>query len=599
MPAWASAPTRSSATSYSEDVVLPRYLDLVRSLPVASAHRRRRCRATAARPRAYESDPHLSLRRRDGLGDLHRRAHLPSSRRMARGGTRAGRAARRAHERPADDDDADRHHLRRWARELRAGSPRRCCWSTAFRSTLFVVTDAVGSSNVWRGRQDRGIPVQPLLDWEQLGALAARRRPPRCAHLHAPRSHDARRVTPSSARSSLRSSGWRASSALTRRPSPTRTARCSHGGARRRGARTFRFGVHARASLHSLRDEDPGVAAATRQLLLCESPGSLEAWGSRRFRMRLGLLAGARSVRGIAHPESRSMTPEHPYLSIIVPVKNGQTVLPVMLENLSRSELPRESWELIVVDDGSTDDSAAIASEYADLVIRLPGRSRGPGYARNRGVERARGECVVFLDADVVVRPDTLSRIAATMSSRPDVDARVRCVLRRAGGGRRRLAVPQPPAPLHARSGAGRGADLLGRLRLRAARRVRRRRHVRRVALLARADRGRGARLSHVGAWLSHPAAARDPGHAPQAVDLPRDAQGRLHGPRRPVGATARRAARAARSRGAQGEDAQPPREGEEQHLLRLSRVCSLLALSVGRRIICWPRSVPSACWSS
>src|SRR4029079_2065351 len=37
--------------------------------------------------------------------------------------------------------------------------------------TLFVVTDAVGSSNVWRGRQDPGIPVQALLDWEQLGAL--------------------------------------------------------------------------------------------------------------------------------------------------------------------------------------------------------------------------------------------------------------------------------------------------------------------------------------------------------------------------------------------------------------------------------------------
>ena len=108
---------------------------------------------------------------------------------------------------------------------------------------------------------------------------------------------------------------------------------------------------------------------------------------------------------------------ERPYLSVVVPVKNGQSVLPTMLGNLARSELPRESWELIVIDDGSTDDSPAIASEYADLVIRLPGRSRGPGYARNRGVERARGECIVFLDADVVVRPDTLSRIAATMSS--------------------------------------------------------------------------------------------------------------------------------------------------------------------------------------
>ncbi|PYP78204.1 MAG: glycosyl transferase [Gemmatimonadetes bacterium] len=117
------------------------------------------------------------------------------------------------------------------------------------------------------------------------------------------------------------------------------------------------------------------------------------------------------------------MTPDHPFLSVIVPVKDGHNVLPQMLEHLSRSELPRETWELIVVDDGSTDDSVAIASAHADLVIRLPGRSHGPGYARNRGVERARGECIVFLDADVIVRPDTLTRLAETMMTRSDVDA--------------------------------------------------------------------------------------------------------------------------------------------------------------------------------
>jgi GT2 family glycosyltransferase len=117
------------------------------------------------------------------------------------------------------------------------------------------------------------------------------------------------------------------------------------------------------------------------------------------------------------------MTPDHPYLSVIVPVKNGHNVLPRMLDMLSRSELPRETWELIVVDDGSSDDSVSIASAYADLVIRLPEPSHGPGYARNRGVERARGECVVFLDADVVVRPDTLTRLAETMMTRSDVDA--------------------------------------------------------------------------------------------------------------------------------------------------------------------------------
>ena len=117
------------------------------------------------------------------------------------------------------------------------------------------------------------------------------------------------------------------------------------------------------------------------------------------------------------------MTPDRPYLSVIVPVKNGHNVLPRMLGALSRSELPRETWELIVVDDGSRDDTIQIASQFADLVIRLPEPSRGPGYARNRGVERARGDCVVFLDADVLVRPDTLTRLATTMTTRQDVDA--------------------------------------------------------------------------------------------------------------------------------------------------------------------------------
>ena len=97
------------------------------------------------------------------------------------------------------------------------------------------------------------------------------------------------------------------------------------------------------------------------------------------------------------------MTPDRPYLSVVVPVKNGHDVLPRMLDMLSRSELPRETWELIVIDDGSSDDSVAIASAYADLVIRLPGPSHGTGYARNRGVESARWDCVVFLDADVLV----------------------------------------------------------------------------------------------------------------------------------------------------------------------------------------------------
>ncbi|MEO8560561.1 MAG: glycosyltransferase [bacterium] len=115
--------------------------------------------------------------------------------------------------------------------------------------------------------------------------------------------------------------------------------------------------------------------------------------------------------------------PPCPFLSVILPVRNGGRYLQRMLETLCASDFPRDRWELLVVDDGSTDESSLLASKFADVIIRLPGRSRGPGYARNRGVERARGECVVFLDADVVVRPDTLSQLAATLTTRPDIDA--------------------------------------------------------------------------------------------------------------------------------------------------------------------------------
>ncbi|MEO8199516.1 MAG: glycosyltransferase family 2 protein [Gemmatimonadota bacterium] len=103
---------------------------------------------------------------------------------------------------------------------------------------------------------------------------------------------------------------------------------------------------------------------------------------------------------------------ELPFLSVIVPAYQGGKVLPLSLGALARSDLPRSCWELIVVDDASTDDTAAIAARYADGVVRLPGKPHGPAYARNRGFEAARGAVAVFIDADVCVRPDTLRRFA-------------------------------------------------------------------------------------------------------------------------------------------------------------------------------------------
>jgi glycosyltransferase involved in cell wall biosynthesis len=112
-----------------------------------------------------------------------------------------------------------------------------------------------------------------------------------------------------------------------------------------------------------------------------------------------------------------------PMLSVVMPVRNGLGVLPRSLEALEQSDLPREFWELIVVDDGSTDDTAKFAARRADVVVRLPAPPHGPGYARNRGVAVARGAVVVFIDADVVVHRDTIRRFAWAFARDPELGA--------------------------------------------------------------------------------------------------------------------------------------------------------------------------------
>jgi glycosyltransferase involved in cell wall biosynthesis len=110
-------------------------------------------------------------------------------------------------------------------------------------------------------------------------------------------------------------------------------------------------------------------------------------------------------------------------LSVILPAHQEGAVLRRALAALEASDLPRACWELIVVDDASTDDTSAIAAEFADVLVRLGGTPRGPAYARNRGFEVARGATLVFIDADVCVHPDALRRFAAVFVEEPDVSA--------------------------------------------------------------------------------------------------------------------------------------------------------------------------------
>lgn len=112
-----------------------------------------------------------------------------------------------------------------------------------------------------------------------------------------------------------------------------------------------------------------------------------------------------------------------PLLSVIVPALDGARMLAESLPALCASDLPRSDWELIVVDDASTDGTAEVAARFADRVIRLDGPANGPAFARNRGCEAARGDILVFVDADVCVHPDVLRKFLDTLSDAPGMSA--------------------------------------------------------------------------------------------------------------------------------------------------------------------------------
>jgi hypothetical protein len=103
---------------------------------------------------------------------------------------------------------------------------------------------------------------------------------------------------------------------------------------------------------------------------------------------------------GPASPELR-----RPSLSVVVPVRNGGRDFERCLLRLRESFLT--DYELIVIDDGSTDDSAAQAARAGATVYRNP-TPLGPAAARNLGARIATAPLIFFLDADVAVHPRTL-----------------------------------------------------------------------------------------------------------------------------------------------------------------------------------------------
>ena len=92
--------------------------------------------------------------------------------------------------------------------------------------------------------------------------------------------------------------------------------------------------------------------------------------------------------------------------SVIIPVFNGEKFLERAIRSVLSQKLP--AFEVIVVDDGSTDGSAEVAAAFGDLVklVRQPHQDQST--ARNTGVGIAAGDWLCFLDADDWYYPDRL-----------------------------------------------------------------------------------------------------------------------------------------------------------------------------------------------
>lgn len=100
-----------------------------------------------------------------------------------------------------------------------------------------------------------------------------------------------------------------------------------------------------------------------------------------------------------------------PKISIVIPVYNGERYIRRAIEGVLEQTF--EDWELLLIDDGSLDSTAAVCDEYAGERIRVIHQQNcGVSAARNVGIKLALGEYIAFVDADDIIEHDYLSNLA-------------------------------------------------------------------------------------------------------------------------------------------------------------------------------------------
>ncbi len=108
---------------------------------------------------------------------------------------------------------------------------------------------------------------------------------------------------------------------------------------------------------------------------------------------------------------------KQPFVSVVIPAYNRRDMLQEAVDTVLAQTYA--DLELIVVDDGSSDDTTSVLTPYGDAVTLLTQKNRGVSAARNLGVSRAKGSYVAFLDSDDLWLPDKLKRQVAFFKEHP------------------------------------------------------------------------------------------------------------------------------------------------------------------------------------